>query len=317
MGRGGGGGGGPGNRGNQDWMEVSYNVPAAKCGIIIGKGGETIKSINQMTGAHVELSRNQPPNPAEKCFVIRGLPNQIDHAKQLINEKIGGNMSASSGTPPVSNYGIPAGSSQQPQGGPGYPMGGQQAPPSGGYAPQGWNTAYQQPWSSQPVAPGGNEMNKQAQDANAAAWAAYYAQYYGQVQPGAQQPIAGPPGAQTQPTAAGQPAGASQVAAAGQPDYSAAWVEYYRSLGMYREADMVEQQARTQQNQAQAPAAQPGSAAPAPAATPQAQAPVQAAPNQPSNSQPQAQYSQYGQYGQYGQQPAGYPYNYPAYQQPQ
>lgn len=32
--------------------------------------------------------------------------------------------------------------------------------------------------------------------------------------------------------------------AAGQADYSAAWVEYYRSLGMYREAEMIEQQAR-------------------------------------------------------------------------
>ncbi|GAB6024997.1 Far upstream element-binding protein 1 [Chamberlinius hualienensis] len=251
MGRG--GGGGPGNRNNQDWMEVTYNVPATKCGIIIGKGGETIKSINQVTGAHVELSRNQPPNPAEKSFVIRGLPNQIDHVKQLINEKIGGNMSGSSGTPPVNNYGMPSGSSQPPQGGPGYPMSGQQPGPGGGYAPQGWGGAYQQPWPSQPVAPGGNDMNKQAQaDANAAAWAAYYAQYYGQVQAG-NQPVAGAPASQAQPPASGQASGANQVASAGQPDYSAAWIEYYRSLGMYREADMVEQQARSQQGQAQPP----------------------------------------------------------------
>lgn len=30
----------------------------------------------------------------------------------------------------------------------------------------------------------------------------------------------------------------------GQPDYSAQWAEYYRSLGMHREADMIEQQAK-------------------------------------------------------------------------
>lgn len=30
----------------------------------------------------------------------------------------------------------------------------------------------------------------------------------------------------------------------GQPDYSAQWAEYYRSLGMHREAEMIEQQAK-------------------------------------------------------------------------
>lgn len=30
----------------------------------------------------------------------------------------------------------------------------------------------------------------------------------------------------------------------GQPDYSVQWVEYYRSLGMHREAEMIEQQAK-------------------------------------------------------------------------
>lgn len=30
----------------------------------------------------------------------------------------------------------------------------------------------------------------------------------------------------------------------GQPDYSVQWVEYYRSLGMHREADLIEQQAK-------------------------------------------------------------------------
>lgn len=30
----------------------------------------------------------------------------------------------------------------------------------------------------------------------------------------------------------------------GQPDYSAQWIEYYRSMGMTREAEVIEQQAR-------------------------------------------------------------------------
>lgn len=32
--------------------------------------------------------------------------------------------------------------------------------------------------------------------------------------------------------------------ATGQPDYSIQWAEYYRSLGMHREAEMIEQQAK-------------------------------------------------------------------------
>lgn len=35
----------------------------------------------------------------------------------------------------------------------------------------------------------------------------------------------------------------------GQPDYSMQWAEYYRSLGMMREAEMIEQQAKAQKVQ--------------------------------------------------------------------
>lgn len=63
-----------------------------KCGLVIGRGGENVKAINQQTGAFVEISRQLPPNgdPNFKLFVIRGSPQQIDHAKQLIEEKIEG-----------------------------------------------------------------------------------------------------------------------------------------------------------------------------------------------------------------------------------
>lgn len=54
-------------------------------------GGETIKSISQQSGARIELQRNPPPNadPNMKLFTIRGTPQQIDYARQLIEEKIG------------------------------------------------------------------------------------------------------------------------------------------------------------------------------------------------------------------------------------
>ena len=52
-------------------------------------GGETIKSINQQTGAHCEVDRNAPPDARDKNFVIRGTPEQVERAKQMILEKIG------------------------------------------------------------------------------------------------------------------------------------------------------------------------------------------------------------------------------------
>ncbi|XP_039718804.1 far upstream element-binding protein 3 isoform X2 [Pteropus medius] len=87
-------------RGRGDWsmgtpggiQEITYTVPADKCGLVIGKGGENIKSINQQSGAHVELQRNPPPNtdPSLRVFTIRGVPQQIEVARHLIDEKVGG-----------------------------------------------------------------------------------------------------------------------------------------------------------------------------------------------------------------------------------
>uniref|UniRef100_A0A5F7ZPT1 Far upstream element binding protein 3 n=1 Tax=Macaca mulatta TaxID=9544 RepID=A0A5F7ZPT1_MACMU len=89
-------------RGRGDWsvgapggvQEITYTVPADKCGLVIGKGGENIKSINQQSGAHVELQRNPPPNsdPNLRRFTIRGVPQQIEVARQLIDEKVGGDI---------------------------------------------------------------------------------------------------------------------------------------------------------------------------------------------------------------------------------
>lgn len=54
-------------------------------------GGETIKGISQQSGARIELQRNPPPNadPNIKMFTVRGSPQQIDYARQLVEEKIG------------------------------------------------------------------------------------------------------------------------------------------------------------------------------------------------------------------------------------
>lgn len=65
------------------------HVPANKTGLVIGKNGDTIKSICNETGAHVELSRDPPPNATEKVFVIKGTGYQIHLAQHLIRIKVG------------------------------------------------------------------------------------------------------------------------------------------------------------------------------------------------------------------------------------
>ena len=65
------------------------SIPASKCGLVIGRGGEVIKQINAESGAHVELSREANKDPLEKTFVIRGSDIQVEHAKHLICIKVG------------------------------------------------------------------------------------------------------------------------------------------------------------------------------------------------------------------------------------
>jgi far upstream element-binding protein len=74
-------------------------------------------------------------------------------------------------------------------------------------------------------------------DQNAAAWAAYYQQYYTANAPATNQiaptPSSAIPGTTPSNT---------------QPDYTQAWVDYYRSLGMHDQAEQILKQTQTNQS---------------------------------------------------------------------
>uniref|UniRef100_A0A673J4Z5 K Homology domain-containing protein n=1 Tax=Sinocyclocheilus rhinocerous TaxID=307959 RepID=A0A673J4Z5_9TELE len=220
-------------------QEFTFTVPTMKTGLIIGKGGETIKNISQQSGARIELQRNPPPNsdPNIKIFTVRGSPQQIDYARQLVEEKIGGPVSPMGG--PHGPPGPHGGPSHGPPGPPGppAPMGpynpgpyGQGPPgphgPPAPYQPQGWGNGYPHWQQGQPDPTVVCSADKAAADANAAAWAAYYSQYQQQPQ-GPMTPTSAAPGT-SQTNGQGDPQAPGQ---SGQADYTKAWEEYYKKLG--------------------------------------------------------------------------------------
>uniref|UniRef100_A0A8C5GKB5 K Homology domain-containing protein n=1 Tax=Gouania willdenowi TaxID=441366 RepID=A0A8C5GKB5_GOUWI len=243
-------GGGRGRgRGQGNWnmgppgglQEFSFTVPTMKTGLIIGKGGETIKGISQQSGARIELQRNPPPNsdPNLKMFTIRGSPQQIDYARQLVEEKIGGPVTPMGGPhgPPGPHGGPGPHGPPGPPGPPGAPMGpynpgpynqgppGPHGPPAP-YQPQGWGNGYPQWQQGQPdpseylshylpfFLTGDPQAPGQSGQADySKAWEEYYKKM-GQAAPQA-----------TPAAPASQPGG--------QPDYSAAWAEYYRQQAAY------------------------------------------------------------------------------------
>uniref|UniRef100_A0A1B0GQ72 K Homology domain-containing protein n=1 Tax=Phlebotomus papatasi TaxID=29031 RepID=A0A1B0GQ72_PHLPP len=248
---GGGGGGGGGNfsdYGKPMREEVSFVVPASKCGIIIGRGGDTIKQINQQSGAHCEMDRKAQTNNNEKTFIIRGNPDQIEHARSIISEKIGLDIQLIGG----SSGGV---------GGPSYPgMQGSAAntgyPQQWGYTPQSWDQQQQQQQAQVQINPSTGQPDYSQQ------WIEYYrsmglhreADIIEQQQKAKQQAVQAQ---QTLVAGSGAPNGAPvqaqtgiatvqtqqmQQAAGGQPDYSAQWAEYYRSIGKIEEAEAIENQ---------------------------------------------------------------------------
>jgi len=219
--------GGPG------FQQIEVPVPANKCGLVIGKKGETINRMKEQTGAHIEMNKHSPHDAPMKQFVIKGNPEQIKQAQAEIAKIVGDSDSPYGG-------GMGGGYNQRP---PMHGHGGPMGAPHGG---------------SPMMAPGAG-----AGDPAALAYQqqmAYYSHYYQQQQQMAAQQQAmqqqAPAAAPSQPPAQQPPSAAAAPPQAGAQSVQQQWAAYYQQLvHMYGEqqAQMYWTQLSQQQQQTAAP----------------------------------------------------------------
>lgn len=82
--RGFGGGGGPGGERVND----SIYVPSEAVGMIIGKGGETIREMQASTGCKINVSQSSGPGETEREIGLIGTRDSIARAKRAIEDKV-------------------------------------------------------------------------------------------------------------------------------------------------------------------------------------------------------------------------------------
>ncbi|CAK9192756.1 unnamed protein product [Sphagnum troendelagicum] len=86
------------HQGDGSTQSKNIDVPNSKVGLIIGKGGETIKYLQQQSGARIQVARDADSDPrlSTRQVEIMGSAEQISHAEQLVRDVI---AEASSGGP--------------------------------------------------------------------------------------------------------------------------------------------------------------------------------------------------------------------------
>ncbi|KAK4507104.1 hypothetical protein PRZ48_000838 [Zasmidium cellare] len=84
-GRGGGGGASNGGRGGH--IEKTIQVPSEAVGMIIGKGGETIKDMQRTTGCKINVNQPKPPDHTRNID-LAGNPRAMEEAERIIWEKV-------------------------------------------------------------------------------------------------------------------------------------------------------------------------------------------------------------------------------------
>jgi far upstream element-binding protein len=201
------GGRGQPAQGGQGGSTKTIQVPSQAVGMIIGKGGETIKDLQRNSGCKINVHQPQAPD-INRDIDLEGTPRQMEEAERVIWEKVetvrerDGNSGGRGGRSGGGGGGGRGGNShdQQPSYD-GYSQ--QQQQPAmagyGQYQPQQQQAppqmpSFQMPTLPQQTAPAQSSSGTPAQDPNAA-YQQFYAQWYMQ-QMMAQQPSAGAPGQQ-------------------------------------------------------------------------------------------------------------------------
>ena len=101
--RGGGGMGAPGGGGDGGMFEM--NVPGHKVGLIIGRGGKTVKQLQERSGAKITIIQDSPKVAHEKPVRIKGDPGAVEAAKELVTEILNRNVGDVGGfSPPKKRF---------------------------------------------------------------------------------------------------------------------------------------------------------------------------------------------------------------------
>lgn len=76
-----------GQQGGADWIEKTIQVPSEAVGMIIGKGGETIKDLQRTSGCKINVNSPKPPDKFRNID-LAGTAHSMAEAEGVIWEKV-------------------------------------------------------------------------------------------------------------------------------------------------------------------------------------------------------------------------------------
>jgi far upstream element-binding protein len=68
---------------------IYIQVPATRVGLVIGKGGETIKALQDRTGARINVTKDDEQGP-NRTIVVAGSKQQLALAQAEIDDIVNG-----------------------------------------------------------------------------------------------------------------------------------------------------------------------------------------------------------------------------------
>ncbi|KAI3320581.1 hypothetical protein HD806DRAFT_224849 [Xylariaceae sp. AK1471] len=86
-------------QGGNDKINDSIYVPSEAVGMIIGKGGETIREMQNSTGCKINVSQSSGPGETEREIGLVGSRDAINRAKRAIEDKVDAVRQKNSGGP--------------------------------------------------------------------------------------------------------------------------------------------------------------------------------------------------------------------------